>query len=129
MFSPHGVSSYVGSLQGGKDANSDQRFVSVIGVGRVANQAVNAGWVQVFGLLIAINVFVGLFNLVPLLPFDGGLIAIATYERIASAVKRRRVQVDVAKLIPLTVAVLGVLAFIMLSSIYMDISHPLKNPF
>ena len=46
----------------------------------VANDAVKAGWVSVFGLLIAINVFVGLFNLLPLLPFDGGHIAIALYE-------------------------------------------------
>ena len=59
------------------------------------------------GLLIVINMFVGLFNLVPLLPFDGGHIAIATYEKIASTVRRRRVQVDVAKLMPVAVAVRG----------------------
>jgi membrane-associated protease RseP (regulator of RpoE activity) len=90
---------------------------------------VNDGWVTVLGLLIAINVFVGLFNLVPLLPFDGGHIAIATYERVATAVRGRRVQVDVAKLMPLTVAVIGVLGFIALSSLFLDISHPIQNPF
>jgi membrane-associated protease RseP (regulator of RpoE activity) len=129
LFSPHGVSNYVGTLQGDKSANPNDRPVSVIGIGRVANQAVNAGWVDVFGLLIAINVFVGLFNLVPLLPFDGGHIAIATYEEVASKLRHRKVRVDVAKLMPLTVAVLGVLGFMMLSSLYLDISQPLKNPF
>src|SRR5262249_41380112 len=103
MFSPHGVSNYAKTLQGDKSANPNERPVSVIGIGRVANQAVNAGWVDVFGLLIAINVFVGLFNLVPLLPFDGGHIAIATYEEIASRVRHRKVRADVAKLMPLTV--------------------------
>jgi membrane-associated protease RseP (regulator of RpoE activity) len=129
MFSPHGVSNYAKTLQGSKTANPNDRPVSVIGIGRVANQAVNAGWVDVFGLLIAINVFIGLFNLIPLLPFDGGHIAIATYEEIASKLRHRRVRADVAKLMPLTVAVLGVLGFLMLSSIYLDISQPLKNPF
>ena len=93
------------------------------------NQAVNDGWVSVFGLLITINVFVGLFNLLPLLPFDGGHIAIATYERIASAEQRKRVQVDVAKLIPLTVVVIGLLTFIGLSSIFLDVTNPIQDPF
>ena len=88
-----------------------------------------AGWVSVFGLLIAINIFVGLFNLLPLLPFDGGHIAIALYERIASTVRRRRVQVDAAKLMPITVAVVAVLGFIFLSSLFLDITHPVANPF
>ena len=35
-------------------------------------------------LMAAINIFVGLFNLIPLLPFDGGHVAIATYEAIRS---------------------------------------------
>jgi membrane-associated protease RseP (regulator of RpoE activity) len=129
MFSFDGMSNYVDNLAGDEEADQNQRFLSPVGFGRVANQAVNAGWIQVFGLLIAINVFVGLFNLVPLLPFDGGHIAIATYERIASSVKGRRVQVDVAKLMPLTLAVIGVLGFIFLSSLFLDISRPIENPF
>jgi membrane-associated protease RseP (regulator of RpoE activity) len=129
MFSLDGISNYFGTLSGDEKADKDQRFLSPLGFGRVANQAVNAGWIEVFGLLIAINVFVGLFNLVPLLPFDGGHIAIATYERIASAVKGRRVQADVTKLLPLTVVVMAVLAFIGLSSIYLDATSPIQNPF
>jgi membrane-associated protease RseP (regulator of RpoE activity) len=129
MFSFSGISNYFDTLQGDKNANPDQRFISPVGFGRVANQAVNDGWVTVLGLLIAINVFVGLFNLVPLLPFDGGHIAIATYERAATAVRGRKVQVDVAKLMPLTVAVIGVLGFIALSSLFLDLSHPIQNPF
>jgi membrane-associated protease RseP (regulator of RpoE activity) len=129
MFSPSGVTNYFHTLQGDQGAKSDERFISPVGFGRIANQAVNDGWVTVLGLLIAINVFVGLFNLVPLLPFDGGHVAIATYERLATAVKGRRVQVDVAKLMPITVAVIGVLGFIFLSSLFLDISHPIQNPF
>ena len=88
-----------------------------------------AGWVSTFFLLISINVFVGIFNMVPLLPFDGGHVAIATYERVMSTIRRRRVQVDVAKLLPLTVAVVGILAFIFLSALFLDVSRPIPDPF
>jgi membrane-associated protease RseP (regulator of RpoE activity) len=131
MFSPSGISNYFRILSGDTSSktNQAQRFSSPVGVGALATEAVRAGWVSVFGLLIAINVFVGLFNLLPLLPFDGGHIAIALYERAASTVRRRRVQVDVTKLLPLTVAVVAVLGFIFLSSLFLDITHPIANPF
>jgi len=131
MFSPAGISNYFRILTGDTSAHTDQskRFVSPAGVGALANDAVKAGWVSVFGLLIAINIFVGLFNLLPLLPFDGGHIAIAFYEKVASTVRRKRVQVDAAKLLPITVAVVAVLGFIFLSSLFLDITHPVANPF
>jgi membrane-associated protease RseP (regulator of RpoE activity) len=131
MFSPSGISNYFHILSGdtSSNVNQSQRFVSPAGVGALASDAVEAGWVSVFGLLIAINIFVGLFNLLPLLPFDGGHIAIAVYEKIMSTVRRRRVQVDAAKLLPITVAVVAVLGFIFLSSLFLDITHPVANPF
>lgn len=131
MFSPAGISNYFRILTGDHSSHTDQskRFVSPAGVGALASDAVKAGWVSVFGLLIAINIFVGLFNLLPLLPFDGGHIAIALYERVATTVRRKRVQVDAAKLLPITVAVVAVLGFIFLSSLFLDITHPVANPF
>jgi membrane-associated protease RseP (regulator of RpoE activity) len=131
MFSPSGISNYFHILSGDKSENIDQskRFVSPAGVGALANDAVKSGWVSVFGLLLAINIFVGLFNLLPLLPFDGGHIAIALYESVASRVRRRKVRVDAAKLLPITVAVVAVLGFIFLSSLFLDITHPVANPF
>jgi membrane-associated protease RseP (regulator of RpoE activity) len=130
-FSPSGISNYLKILSGDKSKNVDQskRFVSPVGFGQLANNAVRAGWVTAVGLLIAINIFVGLFNLLPLLPFDGGHIAIASYEKVMSTIRGRRVQVDIAKLMPVMVAVMAVLAFIFLSSLYLDITHPVANPF
>jgi membrane-associated protease RseP (regulator of RpoE activity) len=131
MFSPSGISNYFRILSGDTSEETDQsqRFVSPIGLGNLAHDAVQAGWVTVFGLLISINIFVGLFNLLPLLPFDGGHIAVATYEKIASRVRGQRVQVDFNKLMPITVAVLAVFAFIAISSIFLDITNPVNNPF
>jgi membrane-associated protease RseP (regulator of RpoE activity) len=66
--------------------------------------------------------------MVPLLPLDGGHVAIATYEKIASSIKRRRVQVDVQKLMPITAAVLFVLVILGLSALYLDIVRPVSSP-
>jgi membrane-associated protease RseP (regulator of RpoE activity) len=131
MFSPSGISNYFRILTGDTSShtNQAQRFVSPAGVGALASDAVKAGWVSVFGLLLSINIFVGLFNLLPLLPFDGGHIAIALYESVASTVRRKKVKVDAAKLLPITVAVVAVLGFIFLSSLFLDITHPVANPF
>jgi hypothetical protein len=55
-------------------------------------------------------------------------VAIATYEKIASSIKRRRVQVDVQKLMPITAAVLFVLVILGLSAVYLDIVRPVSSP-
>ncbi len=43
-----------------------ERFVSPVGVVRLANRATQIGTSEVLYLLILINIFVGIFNLVPL---------------------------------------------------------------
>ena len=131
IFSPSGMAKYFRVLAGTDKSKTDneQRFLSPVGFAQVASHAVSAGWVAVVTLLLVINVFIGLINLVPLLPFDGGHIAIATVEQVASVVMRRRVRVDAAKLIPIASAVLVVLLFILVSSLFLDITHPVANPF
>lgn len=131
IFSPSGMSRYIQVLAGTDktEESNEQRFLSPVGFAQVASHAVSAGWVAVAGLLLVINVFLGLVNLVPLLPFDGGHIAIATWEKFWSVVTRRKVQVDVAKLMPIAVAVLTVLLFIFVSSLFLDITHPVANPY
>ena len=126
IFSPNGIENY-GHLLSGKGGNENNRLLSPVGAARVAGQAVDDGWGAVLMFLFAINVFVGIFNMVPLLPLDGGHVAIATYEKIASTVKKRRVQVDVQKLMPITAAVLAVLVILGLSALYLDIFRPVTG--
>jgi membrane-associated protease RseP (regulator of RpoE activity) len=127
LFSPNGIENY-GHLLQGKGGNQNNRLLSPVGATKVAAEAVNDGWGAVLMFLFAINVFVGIFNMVPLLPLDGGHVAIATYEKIASSIKRRRVQVDVQKLMPITAAVLFVLVILGLSAVYLDIVRPVSSP-
>ncbi len=130
VFSPGHVKDYASQLSGrgavsGKQAD---RPVSIVGFVRVAGQAAEHGWLDLLVLLVAINLFIGLFNMVPLLPLDGGHVAIATYERIRSR-KGRRYQADVAKLLPLTAAVVTVLLLFGAMTVYLDIVRPIANPF
>jgi membrane-associated protease RseP (regulator of RpoE activity) len=109
----------------GNGGDNTKRFISPYGAARVASEAVDDGWGAILVFLFTINIFVGIFNMVPLLPLDGGHVAIATYEKIASTVKRRRVQVDVQRLMPITAAVLAVLVVIGLTALYLDIVRPI----
>lgn len=83
------------------------------------------GWRGVLRMLAGVNVFVGIFNMFPLLPFDGGHAAIATYERLRSR-KGRRYFADVSKMIPVTLVLIAMLAFLFLTGLYMDITDPIK---
>src|SRR5581483_4264364 len=130
VFSPGHLKDYTSQLSGhgavsGKEAD---RPVSVVGFVRVAGQAAQTGWLDLLVLLVAINIFIGIFNMVPLLPLDGGHVAIATYERIRSR-KGRKYHADVAKLLPLTAAVVSVLVLFGAMTIYLDIVRPIANPF
>jgi RIP metalloprotease RseP len=109
---------------------ANNRLMSIFGVLRLGSQAAGAGGLDaILMLLVLINVFLGLLNLVPLPPFDGGHAAVATYEVIRERLSGRPYRADMAKLIPVTYAVLVVMAFIFLSTSYLDLLHPVANPY
>ncbi|HVF33683.1 MAG TPA: RIP metalloprotease [Acidimicrobiales bacterium] len=129
IASPSGASSLWTNITGGEDGQGDPdgvRFLSPVGFVRVAGQAADNSLFAVMGLLIAINLFVGIFNLLPLLPLDGGHVAIAVYEAIRSKIAGRRYAADVAKLMPLTYAVVLLMVFLGVSALYLDIVRPLN---
>jgi RIP metalloprotease RseP len=133
FFAPSSLRNYAGQLTNSthkttSTAADDQRFVSVVGVARIAGQAAESGAFNVVYLLVLLNIFIGVFNLVPLLPLDGGHVAIATYERIRSRAGRRY-QADVGKMMPVAAAMIAILVVIGITSIYLDIVKPMANPF
>ncbi len=108
--------------------NQDTRPVSILGVTRIAVQGANSGIGPLLAVLIEVNIFVGVLNMLPILPVDGGYVAVATYERLRSR-RGIRHQADVNKLAPVIYAFIGVLLFLFASTLYLDIVHPLPNPF
>jgi RIP metalloprotease RseP len=110
-------------------AEDSNRVLSILGVIRLGSQAGAAGASSAILLLALVNLFLGLINLVPLLPFDGGHAAIATYEAVRGRIAGRPYRADIAKLMPVAYAVLVVFIFIGVSSIYLDAVRPAANPF
>jgi membrane-associated protease RseP (regulator of RpoE activity) len=108
---------------------------SVVGAADDAGQVVEAGggWQYTVSALllivISLNIFVGAFNLLPLLPLDGGHLAVVIYERIRAWLARLRGRpdpglVDMQKLIPLSVGVFVLLVGLGLVLIAADIFNP-----
>lgn len=112
--------------------------MSVVGASRVAGEMVTADqttWTdrvyRVASLIAAVNLFVALFNFVPLLPLDGGHIVGALWEGLKRGWARllRRPEpryVDVGKMLPVAYAVGALLLVMGVLLIYADIVNPVK---
>ena len=110
---------------------------SVVGAARETGQAVaaNVGWqykVSFVLLLIAsLNIFIGVFNMLPLLPMDGGHVAIVIWERIRAWFARLRRKpdpglVDYRKLVPVSFSIFMVLVVFGMMLILADIVNPVN---
>ncbi|OQO90106.1 zinc metalloprotease [Saccharomonospora piscinae] len=106
--------------------------VSVVGASRIGGEAVEQGLWEVFLLLLAsLNFFVGIFNLLPLLPLDGGHIAVTWYERVRDWLRKLRGKaaggpVDYSKLNAVTGVVILIGGAIVLLTVTADIVNPIR---
>ena len=120
------VSGNPSSPSNGQTTTQDtNRPVSIVGAALIGSDLTREGLYAFLGFFATINLFIGIVNLVPLLPLDGGHVVIATYERIRSR-RGRRYQVDVVKLLPLTYAVVMVLGLIFVSTLFLDLADPIR---
>ena len=110
---------------------------SVVGAARDTGQAVasNAGWQDkvafILLLMASLNIFVGIFNLLPLLPMDGGHIAVVIWERVRAWLARLIGRpdpglVDYRKLVPVSFGVFLVLIAFATVLILADIVNPVN---
>ena len=107
------------------EATLETRPTTVVGISDFSGTVGRSdGLKGVLALLASINVFVGVFNMFPLLPFDGGHAAIAIYERARSR-KGRLYRADINKMVPLATLVVGLLSLLLLTGLYLDITQPL----
>ena len=125
LFSPAGIERYSKNFTGdapkqGSPA-SNERPRSIIGIVDIGGDLVGGNMWSLLFLLGAINLIVALFNLLPLLPFDGGHAAVVIYEQAASKIRGREVRVDFRKLVPVTALVLVVFLTLGLSAMFLDI--------
>src|SRR5271154_961247 len=116
---------------------SGGQLIGVVGAAEATGTEVasNDGWqykVSFVLLLIAsLNIFVGAFNLLPLLPLDGGHIAVIIYERIRAWLARLRGRpdpglADMAKFLPVSFSVFIVLIVLSLALVAANIINPVN---
>ncbi|OLF13844.1 zinc metalloprotease [Actinophytocola xinjiangensis] len=127
---PERVPALVSSIFGGeRDPNTP---ISVVGASRIGGEAVAAGLWSLFLLLLAgLNFFMAVFNLLPLLPLDGGHIAVVSYEHLRNRRRRRRglvaaAPVDYTRLstVTLTLVLLG--GALLLLTVTADLVNPIR---
>ncbi len=107
------------------EEEDEQRLLSIFGIARLGAGIFEEGLAGGLILMAGVNISIGLLNMIPLLPLDGGHVAIATYERIRSIGRRQRYMADVSRLLPITYAVFMFMVLLGVSAIYLDIVDPI----
>jgi membrane-associated protease RseP (regulator of RpoE activity) len=119
IFGPQGIGR-VFSLLFTEAPRKVSDSTSLYGVGQQVDALGSAGdWSSLLYLLGYVTVFIGMINLVPLPPFDGGHLAVLGIEKI------RGRTIDMRKLIPISAAVMGFFILFVMATVFLDITKPL----
>ena len=127
---PTKVGALVHAIDGGERGLDTP--MSVVGASRIGGETADHGlWMAFWFFLAQLNFVLGVVNLVPLLPFDGGHIAIAVFEKIRNVIRSARgmaaaAPVNYLKLMPATYIVLVVVVGYMLLTVTADVVNPIR---
>lgn len=130
VFGIEGIGDLFAQLTGDEERAVDGG-ISLVGATQAANQGVESfGTLFLFSLLASVNVFVGIFNALPLPPLDGGHLAVLGVESAVNAKRRREDEPADFRVDPRTVASIAVpvivfVAVISLGLLWLDITNPL----
>lgn len=119
IFSPSGLSRIFRMVTGQEVDDPTKRPTSIVGITQYGSSAVRSSAAETLFLLASLNMALGLFNLLPILPLDGGHLLIATYERLRSR-RGLRYHVDFAKVMPVFAVLMVTLMLVFVSAIYLD---------
>jgi membrane-associated protease RseP (regulator of RpoE activity) len=122
VFGPHGIGR-IGHLLFTDAPRTTSDSTSVVGIGQQVGATGAAGdWGAILYVLAFVTVFIGLVNLLPLPPFDGGHLLVLLIERV------RGKAVDMRKMIPVSAVVIAFLVTFVAANVYLDIAKPIPSP-
>jgi membrane-associated protease RseP (regulator of RpoE activity) len=109
---------------GGGGGGGQDGPIGIVNISRWAGQAVaNNQWAIFLALLIQLNIVVGVFNLLPLPPMDGGYLAFVVWQVLT------RREVDLRKVVPVAALIVGLLVMLTVGLVWLDITNPVPYPF
>ena len=112
------------ALRGEGERSAQDSPIGIVGASRIVGESANRGeYTNILEMIAAFTIFVGLMNLLPLPPLDGGHLAVVAWESIT---KRK---VDIRKLIPVSAAVIGFFIILFVAILYLDLARPVNLPF
>lgn len=120
IIQPESLLRLAGVFVGQTDIPDEIRPVSPIGMANLGTQVETLGIANYVALLASINVILATFNVIPLLPLDGGHFAVALWQKVTGR------EPDVRRLVPVAVAVIGLFTFLTLAAVILDIVNPIQ---
>lgn len=130
VFGPEGIGAIVDQVRG--DTRQADGAISMVGAARFAGDGTAVlGPLFLFFLLASVNVFVGIFNILPLPPLDGGHLAVLGVEEAVNAVRARRGDRPDFRVEPRTIAAIALPVIVLvgtlsLALVWLDVVNPIQ---
>ena len=119
LLSPSNIKILLGTYSG-EVVPDEVRPLSPIGLAQAGSQIASYGYTNLFSLLAFVNVFLAVFNSIPLIPLDGGRVLLALIEGLTGK------KISDKKMYPIAIVVIAVFIFLGITAFYLDLTQPIK---